>query len=243
MKARLKFLGQEPLQANGWCLDWYQRKLEKGDALEWKAIDSMFSINITRFLRDQNVFSFIQNYCYPRMVAVKESRKDASVVRIWSCGCSSGEEVWTLKILASVGLDKPIAMDIFGTDIHSEVIQTATKASYTLTETSTDKMPREWLEQAVTITKVKGHQAYSIRPELRKNVQFAVQDVRKGMPKGPFHMISSRHAVFMYFDMEQRAKVLERMLKILTPGGFLVTGANDRLPPNVSILSTSFTCC
>merc|ERR1712070_575479 len=77
----------------------------------------------------------------------------------------------------------------------------------------------------------RGHYSISIKRELRRDVTFITQDVRKEMPTGPFHLICCRHSVFMYFDVPKRAVVLRQMLSLLVPGGCLITGANDKLPP------------
>jgi chemotaxis methyl-accepting protein methylase len=64
---------------------------------------------------------------------------------------------------------------------------------------------------------------YSIKKHLRSGVDFAAQDIRVVQPKGPFHFILCRHAVFMYFNQPLRAAALVEMLKRLVPGGYLVS--------------------
>jgi chemotaxis methyl-accepting protein methylase len=97
----------------------------------------MFRINVTRFNRDSHVFSIIQNVVFPKIAALAQELGHANV-RIWSAGCSSGEEVWTTKVLLTNAAEKSPAhrsamlanASIIGTDIQEEAITQAKLGLY-----------------------------------------------------------------------------------------------------------------
>merc|ERR1711988_1477395 len=138
---------------------------------------------------------------------------------MWSCGCSSGEEVWSLKFLVHRFLNQGVASELtdsganvqvefIGTDYNSKMVDRARSGTYTMTEESLKRLPRDWHSEVLDISVDKGHCVISVKPPIRDNVTFLVQDVREDMPEGPFHLICCRHSVFMYFDYANRATVL-----------------------------------
>ena len=90
LKRRIKELGLEGLTA-------YRSYLEE-DPEEWRRLDEFCRITISRFYRDRGVFQLLQDRVLPEL-AERAADEGRSVIRVWSAGCASGEEVYTLRIL------------------------------------------------------------------------------------------------------------------------------------------------
>lgn len=228
--ARLRKLGRA-LHPGG--LKWYKAKLER-ESQEFFVLDSMFCIGITRFNRDPIVMEYIRTVAMPSLSDIAGE----APLRIWCCGCATGEEVWTLKMYAEhfptqrwTGDDLAAPrIELLGTDCQMDGIQRARRARYILKDSSIKRMPQEWLDSCLSVSLDNGQHVVELRPEMRENVQFKTQDVRDEMPEGLFHIILCRHSVFEYFDANQRSSVLRRMLSHLHKGGYLVVGINDKIP-------------
>jgi chemotaxis protein methyltransferase CheR len=88
-------------------------------------------------------------------------------------------------------------------------------------------LPPSWASVAFEKTE----DVFSIRPLFRTGIHFSRQDVRGTVPEGSFDLVSCRNLVFTYFDQGLQAEILERILTCLEPGGCLVIGGHERLPP------------
>jgi chemotaxis protein methyltransferase CheR len=221
---------------------------------EWSVVDSMFRINITRFYRDKEVFTYVREVILPIVERIASRRGDPAV-RVWSAGCSTGEEVWTLKVLTSVnvanhhhggdsagggGGGQP-AWEFVGTDVHPPAVDKAKDCIYG--SIASLKLMPEDIRKAAFRRVVDGEPGftssgtvYTLTDGLKQGVSFEVQDIRQQRPTGSFHLILARHSIFMYFDMPLRLKMLKYMLAILAPGGYLIVGMNDRLPQEASAM-------
>jgi chemotaxis methyl-accepting protein methylase len=210
----------------------------------------MFRINITRFFRDKEVFGYVRDVILPVVEGIAAGSGD-NAVRVWSAGCSTGEEVWTLKVLTSVNVDGHASAggtgpvwEFLGTDVHPPAVDKAKDCIYG-SITSLKLMPDD-IRKAAFRRVVEGEPGfsssstvYTLTDELKQGVRFEVQDIRQQRPTGSFHLILARHSIFMYFDMPLRLKMLRYMLAILAPGGYLIVGMNDRLPQEASAMGLS----
>ena len=231
LKRRITELGLENLGN-------YKRKLIS-DPMEWEVLDSLCQVTISRFYRDRGVFGSLEKTVIPRILQHKSTNHP--IVRCWSIGCASGEEVYTLRILWDfIFADryKDYTLSIIGTDVNDAVLQRATKGCF---EYSTLRdLPEVWLENSFR----REFDLFCVKQEHRKNIKFKFQDIRKNVPKGPFDIILCRNIAFTYFAQELQVLVLDKLAQQLAPNGFLVLGAHEKLPmTEVSLQFKSLKAC
>ena len=212
----------------------YREYLERRPE-EWPNLDSLCSIPISRFYRDRGVFDYLRDAILPGLAEAAVARGDRQF-RVWSCGCASGEEVYTLAILWQLRIAPRfpnLSLQITATDIDSTLLARCGQGCYTAG--SLKDFPREWLDLAFRKT----DSLFCIRDQFRRGVEFFKQDVRQEFPPGQFHLILCRHVVFTYFDERLQLEILDRMIDRLLPQGVLVTGKQEPLPcahPRLTLL-------
>jgi chemotaxis protein methyltransferase CheR len=173
--------------------------------------------NKTSFLRERAHFDFLRDSVLPSL---------GHTVRIWSAGCSSGEEAYTLAMLLLESNVSSSARDvrILATDISQRVLTAARTGIY-----GTDLMsdvPAEWLRRHWTRT---ADDAYAATPPLRALVKFASLNLMEQWPmRGPFDAIFCRN-VMIYFDKQTQQRLVERFWSLLRPGGHLFVGHSESL--------------
>jgi chemotaxis protein methyltransferase CheR len=216
---RVKALGLEGAAA-------YRSRLEADEA-EWAVLDSLCRVTISRFYRDHGVFDVLREELLPALLREARARGE-SVFRVWSAGCASGEEPYTVAVLFRLGLAPAfpeLRLELLATDADDALLGRARRGCYppgTLRE-----LPPEWAARAFTVT-AEGEQC--LVPELREDITFRCADLRSEVPAGPFHLVLCRNVAFTYFAPPLQREVLARLLERLVPGGLLVIGAHESLP-------------
>jgi chemotaxis protein methyltransferase CheR len=193
---------------------------------EWKRLEAMCRIPISRFYRDRRVFDSIGRRLLPVAAKSAFGRGD-NAVRCWSAGCASGEEPYTLALLWRfvVAVDwPPLGFSVVATDIEEMMLRRAAAACYA--GSSLKDVPPEWIARAFA----RSGALLCLLPEFRREVRFVLQDIRTSMPDGPFDLILCRNLVFTYFDDALQRRLLNQMTERLVPRGFLVLGAHETLP-------------
>ena len=196
---------------------------------EWQVLDRLCWVNISRFYRDRMTFSFLEQEVLPAC-ANKALSRNENRLDIWSAGCASGEEPYTLSLLWHLRLkaDFPgLDMHVLATDVDPELLKRAKRACYTFS--SIKNLPPAWLKEAFR----KSDDVYCLDPAYRQTVEFLCQDIRTGIPDSPFDIISCRNLVFTYFNKELQKRILRQFLNILRPGGALVISVHEGLPEGI----------
>jgi chemotaxis protein methyltransferase CheR len=206
----------------------YRQHIEE-HADEWARLDALCRITISRFCRDHGVFEALARDVLPSLVGTLRERGD-STLRVWSAGCGSGEEPYTLSILWAIELQgrfPDVAIEIVGTDADRAVLERARDACFEFA--SLRSLPVDWREQAFS----RDGDTYRLRPEFRRNIAFLAQDIRETSPQGRFDVVLCRNLAFTYFDEEMQFHVLTRILGVLYDGAALVVGAHEEPPAAV----------
>ena len=170
--------------------------------------------NHTYFFREPLVLEYFKNTILPLL-----PEKD---VRIWSAAASSGDEAFTLAIIAAEVRGYAWAkqnLEILGTDISQVVIAAAQTGVYS--EAHVDKMPKEFLERYF-VTFGKGH--FRVQDGLRHVCKFHTFNLKSEdyfFPK-LFHVVFCRNVLY-YFDRAHQQHVVDAIYKVTEPGGYLVT--------------------
>ncbi len=205
--------------------DEYRAYLDTHPA-EWKILDELCWISISRFYRDKGVFQFLEREVLTQ-IAQTSSAKGENEVRCWSIGCASGEEPYTLAILWTLGVGPrfpTLGLRILATDADPRAIERARRGCYPAS--SLKELPGDLLTKAC-VPSVDG---FCVKAEYREPVIFLVQNVREAVPDGPFHLVLCRNVAFTYFDEELQRATLQKISDRLLPGGALVIGSLESLP-------------
>ncbi|MCP3140106.1 CheR family methyltransferase [Pyxidicoccus xibeiensis] len=215
---RLKTLGLADAAA-------YRARLE-ADATEWDVLDSLCRVTISRFYRDRHVFDVLRDDLLPPLLAALRDRGE-SPFRVWSAGCASGEEPYTVSVLFRHGLQPrspETRLELLATDADAALLERARRGCYP--RGSLRELPAEWSRTAFPESGAEP----CIAPEYREGLRFACQDLRTEWPEGPFHLVLCRNVAFTYFAPPLQREVLARLVERLVPGGLLVIGGHESLP-------------
>jgi chemotaxis protein methyltransferase CheR len=209
VRRRLDALGLLDLEA-------YRAHLEAHPG-EWELLDGLTAITISRFGRDRGVFEELGREVLPTLVAGRAR------LRAWSAGCASGEEPYTLALLAAERL-AGVGLEILATDVDANVLRRAEDAAYGWG--SLKDLPEAWRARGF----VRRDGLYVLRPEYRRSVKLRRHDVRESPPEGPFDLVLCRNLAFTYHALEGQRVVLAHLARALRAGGALVIGSHESLP-------------
>ncbi len=207
---------------------------------EWRVLDGLCRITISRFLRDRRVMLRLQEEVLPEL-AEAAGEKGQEVLNCWSAGCGSGEEPFSLSLLwrmAPVENPSPslatrfpnLSFRITATDAEPKVLDRARQGLFP--GGALREVPASWVQAAFD----EGASGFTLKASFRVGVSFLLQDVREAANPGQYALILCRNLVFTYFDDELQEKILARLVRSLEPGGYLVLGGHERLPLGSSTL-------
>jgi len=204
----------------------YRARLD-ADPAEWDVLDSLCRVTISRFFRDQRVFDTLRDSLLPPLLTEARARGE-TVFRVWSAGCASGEEPYSMSILYRLGLEPrfpELRLELIATEANEALLERADVACYP--SGSLRELPGEWILEAFSPTP---SAEPCLLPRFREGLTFRRQDLRVQMPEGPFHLVLCRNVAFTYFAPPLQHEVLSRLLERLVPEGLLVIGGHESLP-------------
>lgn len=202
-------------------LDEYVKYLQQAPS-EVDALFRDFLIGVTNFFRDPEAFKAVEEQLIPQLFAGKSA---GAAVRVWSVGCSTGEEAYSLAILLAErqeALKQSFQVQVFATDIDSRVIATARAGLYPAS-IAADLTPERL---ARFFTAESDGNAYRIHKTIRDMLVFSEQDVIKDPPFSRLDLISCRN-LLIYLDAELQKKLIPLFHYALNPGGFLFLGTSE----------------
>ena len=216
LRSRLRHLGML-------TLDEYENYLFRsphGDT-EMVHFCDVVTTNKTDFFREPQHFEFLKTVVLPSA---------RSPARIWCAGCSSGQEAYTLAMVASeyAARNEDFSFSILATDISTRVLEQAQRAVYP--EGVIDPVPLDLRRKYLMRSKDKSQGLVRIRPELRRSVRFERLNFmdRDYGRRERFDAIFFRN-VMIYFDKPTQAAVVNRLAANLVPGGHLFIGLSESL--------------
>ncbi|MGE5099713.1 MAG: CheR family methyltransferase [Deltaproteobacteria bacterium] len=202
--------------------DDYARILDT-DAGEYDRLLDVLTINVTKLFRNWDVYASIA----ANVVPVLWHRNTPSI-RVWSAGCSAGQEPFSLAVLfhryaATNGMLSQIGrVEILGTDIDRQCLAAADRGQFEAADFSDtpDELRSRYFSPTSPSTVAQG---------VRSLVRFERRDLLgEPAPPGPFELIVCRN-VLIYFDRETQEQVFEKFYNALAPDGFLVLGKVETL--------------
>ena len=199
------------------------------DANEPDLLIENFMINVSHFFRDPLCFEVIAKIIIPDLIAAKLKRND-DTLRIWSAGCSAGEEAYSLAILLNEYLEhekKSLNIDFFATDSDAGIIKQAKRGEFTA------ECIREVKFGLVDKYFIESDGNYKVKPGLKTGIQFSVYnllDKHSYAPAvsvfGDFDLVLCRN-VLIYFIPEYQELIFSKLHKSLASKGVLMLGETE----------------
>jgi chemotaxis methyl-accepting protein methylase len=201
----------------------YARVLDS-DAAEYDRLLDALTINVTKLFRNWSMYEMLAELVVPTLW-----KRDTPSIHIWSAGCSSGEEAYSLAILfhryaSQHGqLSRADRIDVLGTDIDRASLTAAALGQFS--EPAFDETPAELRERYFS-----PGLPFTIVPAVKRLVRLQRRDLLDEFPTAPggFQLITCRN-VLIYFDRETQERLLMRFHEVLAPDGFLVLGKVETL--------------
>ena len=189
---------------------------------EWNYLRHCCRVTISRFYRDRAVFNALRWKVIPDLH--KHDPKTHTLLA-WSCGCASGEEPYTLCMISEQLGRGRLPLEIVATDVDQKLLERAEAGFFGAS--SLRELPSVWKDRYFDLQE----DQYQIAGRLKTPITWLQQDVLEKMPKGPFDLVLCRYLVFTYFDLDLQAEVLSQIASSMKPGGALVLGQMEELPP------------
>lgn len=207
--------------------DYYQYVLSDSSGNELSNLINSISTNHTFFYREEKHFDFFKKVGLPETIEelIKKKSRD---LRVWSAGCSSGEEAYMLAILMLEYFGNEYALwdaGVLATDISQRVLDQAEEGIYA--ENKISKMPKSLLNKY--FVKLKDDN-WKVIDKIKKQVIFRRFNLQnEAFPfKRPFHVIFCRN-VMIYFDRNTRNELIKKFYQFMEPGGFLFIGHSESI--------------
>ena len=203
---RLRDTGHTSFKA---YLDW----LEQHDGPEWQEFINALTTNLTAFFREQHHFTILDELMRARR---------GHDWRIWCSAASTGEEPYSIAMTATEALGSGGSFHLVNSDIDTKVLATAAQGVYK--SDGVKGLSPERLQRFFMRGKGGNAGLMRIKPELQKHMEFLSVNLIEELPfSEPFDIVFCRN-VMIYFDAETQRRVLERIHRVMKPGGMLFVG-------------------
>lgn len=200
-------------------------QLLDADPTEWEPLLDALTINVTKLFRDRDVYEAMAETVIPAVWALPSP---SGALRVWSAGCSSGEEPYSLAALlhrhaAAVGDEGRLPrVHVIASDIDRASLDRGRRAEYA--EPQFADAPAELRKRYFTPVA-----PFTVLPEARSLVTFERRDLLNDpAPHGPLQLVTCRNVV-IYFDADSQQALFQRFHDALQPGGYLVLGKVETL--------------
>src|SRR5919112_1335386 len=201
----------------------YRRYMDRHPE-ELQRLVASFLIKVTEFFRDPELFSYLRDQVLPGLISEARERGE---LRIWSAGCATGEEAYSLAMLVSDLLaedaeDLPVR--IFATDVATDAVEFARRGIYT--QAALQGLPPDLV--ARHFTPIDG--AFEVRKQVRSLVVFGEHDLANRAPFPRIDLVLCRN-VLIYFTPELQRRALQLFAYSLRQGGYLALGKSETVSP------------
>jgi len=196
----------------------YLDKIRK-DKEELKGFLDSITTNLTRFFRNQAQFDALEKYVIPEVMKIK---KVPGTIKIWSAGCSTGEEPYTIAMLLSEILPSSWSYDILASDLSLKCLMTAKEGFYA--ETRIVGIPDSYMPKY--FAKVDG--GFKIIPSIQSKIKFDYHNLKNDSQQRNFDIVFCRN-VIIYFDEAAQEGVINRFYESMASKSFLFIGHSESL--------------
>lgn len=206
----------------------YKARTDLTKSLQRKII-SRITTNETLFFRDTGPFELLQHKIVPDLIDLRTTKSSGLFpvpIRIWSAACSTGQEIYSIAVVLKELLTdlKKYNIRLLGTDISDEAIAKASHGKYNKFE----------IERGLSKNRLHKYftphgDMWKIRDEIRALVSFKKFNLMRPLTElGKFDIVFCRN-VAIYFGLEDRKKLFEKIAQVLEPDGYLIIGSTESL--------------
>jgi chemotaxis protein methyltransferase CheR len=228
---RLRELGITSLKTYYECVSQPDQHEERA-----RMIDAI-TTNETRFFREPRQFEFLVQKVFPRWQTEADQGRRPRRLRVWSAGCSSGEEPYTLAMLLAAHLPSENGWDIqiLATDISNRALEKARKAIYPMTRAT--EVPADLLHSFMLRGTGDREGEMKVKVQVQEMIDFRRFNLidESTLHEGPFDAIFCRN-VLIYFDAASKQTVVTNLLRHLMPNGLLFVGHAENLSSISNVL-------
>ncbi len=220
LQKRVRELGVSSFRA------YYTRVVD--DESERTRMLDCIATNETHFFREPQQLAFLSQRVLPRLLKDAAECRRARALRIWSAGCASGEEPYTVAMLLHHQLaESGWQIEILGSDLSTRAIERAAAGFFPIERAS--QIPEPY-RTTYMLRGVRSREGWmSVGPQIRSLVRFERQNLcGEAYPKGQFDVVLCRN-VLIYFDSETRDRVVDRLVERLGSKGLLLLGHAESL--------------
>ncbi|HAA03143.1 MAG TPA: hypothetical protein DCE18_07210 [Syntrophobacteraceae bacterium] len=192
-----------------------------------KKTRNLLTVSISRFFRDRRLWEVMGDCLIPKLLREVDGNCQRPL-RVWSAGCSCGEEVYSLRILWDQVRKRSSAMpplEVWATDANQGVLDRARMGAYP--RSSVKGLPSLLLQEYF----VPNSKGFIISDALKDGIHWMKHDFITELPPGiTFDLIFLRNNLLTYYGQTLKAAVFPRILEALRPGGFLIIGGSEQIP-------------
>jgi chemotaxis protein methyltransferase CheR len=202
----------------------YCQFLKNNKEQEFTEFINAVTTNLTSFFREMHHFEYLKNTVLPEVLKKNSTTKS---IKVWSAGCSTGEEPYSLAMTLLENVPSGWEIKILATDLDTNVLQTAADGVYT--KDRVDGLPVKTLKQWFKRGTGKNENKVKISKECQSLIHFKQLNLMKEWPfKSHFDFIFCRN-VLIYFDKETKEGLAQRYGELLVTGSHLFIGHSESL--------------
>lgn len=208
--------------------EYYEYLVNQDTGEEMVQLLDVISTNLTYFFREPKHYAFLENRALVQLIKIL-TNIEKQTIRVWSAGCSSGEEAYSLGIVLNefIRSHNGPAAQILATDISTRVLEKASEGIYE--KEKLEKIPYDLRSRYFQkgINKRSGY--FRVKPQLRKMITFRRLNLMEPFPPGKkYHIIFCRN-VMIYFDKHTQEQIVQKFYGALEKGGFFFIGHSESL--------------
>jgi chemotaxis protein methyltransferase CheR len=209
---------------------YYDCVIQPGQHEERARMIDAITTNETRFYREPRQFEFLMQRVFPRWLADAERGLRPKKLRIWSAGCSSGEEPYTVAMLLARDFPEEQGWEVrlLATDISNRVLEKARKGIYPIARSA--EIPKDLLHGSMLRGTAERQSEMKVKVEIQRMVDFrrVNLDQESDLSESPFDAIFCRN-VLIYFDAASKQRAVTNLIRHLRVNGFLFVGHAENL--------------
>ena len=204
----------------------YLAYMEKDTSgVELSCMLDALSTNLTSFFRESEHLDWLVR----ELTSGSETKRGGRRLRIWSAGCSSGEEPYSIGIILKEEVPGFSQWDtkVLATDLSTAMLALGTKGIYT--KERIKDVPAKWRATNFTCIETRPEKLFQVNDDVRRMVTFGKLNLMAAWPmRGPFDFIFCRN-VMIYFNKDTQGRLIERFRELLAPEGILFLGHSESL--------------
>lgn len=201
-------------------LDQFYSMLKRDEDLLKEFLDTV-TTNLTRFFRNLPHFETLQHYIIPQLIKIKTAEAKNNI-HIWSAGCSTGEEPYTIAMIMKRFMPPQFNVEILASDLSLKSLMVAKQGVYD--ENRVQGVPEDYLRDYF----IQNGDSYQIRKEIMDMVKFDYHNLKNDAKRVDFDVVFCRN-VLIYFDETAQKQVIDRFWRAMSPHSFLFIGHSESL--------------